>query len=95
MHMETERGLVVSVVVSDRVSLRRIQGVLLTLNSNPRSRLLAVIVTCGSVIKLRHELSGFHLHSHTIKWGGGSGQQSVTAHGSEDDQGSMWIVSPG
>lgn len=55
--------------------------------------LWAVLVTCGSVIKVRHEASGYHLHSHSIKWGGGSGQQSVTAHGSEDDQGSMWIVS--
>ena len=53
----------------------------------------SVLVTCGSVIKLRHESTGYHLHSHTIKWGGGSGQQSVTAHGSEDDQGSMWLVS--
>ena len=53
----------------------------------------AVLVTCGSVIKLRHDETRFHLHSHVIKWGGGSGQQSVTAHGGEDDQGSMWIVS--
>lgn len=45
------------------------------------------------MIKLRHESTRFHLHSHVIKWGGGSGQQSVTAHGGEDDQGSMWIVS--
>lgn len=52
-----------------------------------------VMVTCGSVVKLRHEPTGYHLHSHPIKWGGGSGQQSVTSHGSEDDQGSMWIVS--
>lgn len=51
-----------------------------------------VMVTCGSVVKLRHEPTGYHLHSHPIKWGGGSGQQSVTSHGSEDDQGSMWIV---
>ncbi|CAN0267378.1 unnamed protein product, partial [Hapterophycus canaliculatus] len=52
-----------------------------------------VLVTCGSVIKLRHDNTRFHLHSHVIKWGGGSGQQSVTGHGGEDDQGSMWIVS--
>eukprot|EP00752_Nemacystus_decipiens_P014817 g13191.t1 len=54
-----------------------------------------VLVTCGSVIKLRHDDTRFHLHSHVIKWGGGSGQQSVTAHGGEDDQGSMWIVKEG
>lgn len=52
----------------------------------------SVLVTCGSVIKLRHDTTHFHLHSHVIKWGGGSGQQSVTGHGGEDDQGSMWIV---
>ncbi|CAM9528828.1 unnamed protein product [Ectocarpus fasciculatus] len=54
-----------------------------------------VLVTCGSVIKLRHDTTHFHLHSHVIKWGGGSGQQSVTGHGGEDDQGSMWIVKEG
>jgi len=36
-------------------------------------------VTCGSSIKLKHVSSGFHVHSHNIQWGSGSGQQSVTA----------------
>ena len=35
-------------------------------------------VTYGSAIKLQHKQSGFRLHSHQIKWGSGSGQQSVT-----------------
>jgi hypothetical protein len=35
------------------------------------------IVTCGSVIKLKHKETNHHLHSHQIAWGSGSGQQSV------------------
>ena len=42
------------------------------------------IVSCGSVIKLKHKESGHHLHSHQISWGSGSGQQSVTGHGSNN-----------
>jgi len=49
-------------------------------------------VTCGSAIKLKHKETGHHLHSHQIAWGSGSGQQSVTAHGSSNEQGSMWLV---
>lgn len=49
-------------------------------------------VTCGSVIKLVHKETGHHLHSHPIAWGSGSGQQSVTTTGSNNDAGSMWIV---
>ncbi len=32
------------------------------------------------------------MHSHPIAWGSGSAQQSVTAHGSANDQNSLWIV---
>jgi len=49
-------------------------------------------VTCGSVVKLLHGETGHHLHSHAIAWGSGSGQQSVTATGSANDQGSLWLV---
>ena len=49
-------------------------------------------VTCGSMIKLRHEETGNHLHSHQIQWGSGSGQQSVTGHGSSNDAGANWVV---
>jgi len=31
------------------------------------------------MVRLKHIESGFYLHSHEIKYGGGSGQQSVTA----------------
>jgi hypothetical protein len=49
-------------------------------------------VTCGSTIKLKHHDTNHHLHSHQIAWGSGSGQQSVTATGSNDDRGSFWTV---
>lgn len=49
-------------------------------------------VTCGSAVKLRHQSTGFLLHSHNIKWGSGSGQQSVTAVENNDDPNSLWQV---
>ncbi len=49
-------------------------------------------VTCGSVVKINHKETGHHLHSHPIAWGSGSGQQSVTSTGSNNDQGSLWVV---
>ncbi|KAH9099826.1 hypothetical protein Ae201684P_018835 [Aphanomyces euteiches] len=52
-------------------------------------------VTCGSTIKLVHEESRFRLHSHEVNYGTGSGQQSVTAHGSQDDFNSYWLVKEG
>ncbi|CAM9236102.1 unnamed protein product, partial [Ectocarpus fasciculatus] len=50
------------------------------------------LVTCGSVIKLKHKDTGHHLHSHAVAWGSGSSQQSVTAHGASNDQQSFWLV---
>jgi len=41
---------------------------------------------------LQHKDSGHHLHSHQIAWGSGSGQQSVTGHGSNNDGGAMWVI---
>ena len=41
-------------------------------------------ISCGSVVKLKHKETGHHLHSHQIAWGSGSGQQSVTGHGSNN-----------
>lgn len=35
------------------------------------------------------------LHSHPIAWGSGSGQQSITAHNSANDQGDLWSVQHG
>lgn len=52
-------------------------------------------VTCGSSIKLTHVETGYKLHSHEIKYGSGSGQQSVTAFPSADDSNSYFIVTSG
>eukprot|EP00611_Tribonema_gayanum_P014654 TRINITY_DN260_c0_g1_i2.p1 TRINITY_DN260_c0_g1~~TRINITY_DN260_c0_g1_i2.p1 ORF type:complete len:165 (+),score=34.08 TRINITY_DN260_c0_g1_i2:159-653(+) len=51
-----------------------------------------VEVTCGSTVKLQHVKTGYQLHSHQVRWGAGSGQQSVTANGAADDQGELFIV---
>lgn len=49
-------------------------------------------VTCGSVIKLENESKAkFRLHSHDIKYGSGSGQQSVTAV-EDQDANSYWSL---
>eukprot|EP01083_Nonionella_stella_P006844 19810_1 len=52
----------------------------------------AAPVTCGSLVKLRNVKSQHHLHSHEIKWGSGSGQQSVTAGKDDDDNNDFWEV---
>jgi len=49
-------------------------------------------VTCGSVLKLYNQRQGARLHSHDVKYGSGSGQQSVTGSSSPDDHNSYWIV---
>jgi len=49
-------------------------------------------ITCGSVVKLIHQDSGYNVHSHPIAWGSGSGQQSVTATPDKNNAGSMWII---
>lgn len=50
------------------------------------------VVTCGSLIKLKHVSSGFRLHSHQVTYGSGSGQQSVTGFPEYDDPNSLWYV---
>ena len=50
------------------------------------------LLTYGSAIRFRHASSSYHLHSHGISYGSGSGQQSVTAVSAEDDSGSLWQV---
>jgi dolichyl-phosphate-mannose--protein O-mannosyl transferase len=49
-------------------------------------------VTYGSNIKLVHKDSNHLLHSHSIAWGSGSGQQSVTATATLSDPNSLWVV---
>lgn len=49
-------------------------------------------MTCGSVIKLLNTDYRVRLHSHDVKYGTGSGQQSVTATELQEDINSHWLV---
>ncbi|XP_075255590.1 stromal cell-derived factor 2-like [Convolutriloba macropyga] len=49
-------------------------------------------VTCGSLVKLMNSDHKVRLHSHDVKYGTGSGQQSVTAVNDVDDSNSYWQV---
>jgi len=49
-------------------------------------------ITCGSTFKLVNQKSGDRLHSHDVKYGSGSGQQSVTGSPNADDVNSYWQV---
>lgn len=49
-------------------------------------------VTCGSVIKLANQHTDIRLHSHAVKYGSGSGQQSVTGTKQKEDVNSYWIL---
>jgi len=50
------------------------------------------IVTCTSIIKLQNIQRGVRLHSHEVKYGSGSGQQSVTGVNNGDDVNSYWVI---
>lgn len=52
----------------------------------------ASYVTCGSVIKLLNVDYRSRLHSHDVKYGTGSGQQSVTGVETSDDVNSHWTI---
>lgn len=52
----------------------------------------ANFVTCGSVVKLLNVDYKSRLHSHDVKYGTGSGQQSVTGVETSDDVNSHWII---
>ncbi|XP_077317763.1 stromal cell-derived factor 2-like protein 1 [Lithobates pipiens] len=52
----------------------------------------AEYVTCGSVVKLLNTRHNVRLHSHDVKYGSGSGQQSVTGVESSDDANSYWRI---
>jgi len=49
-------------------------------------------VTCGSVVKLMNQNHKVRLHSHDVKYGSGSGQQSVTGTSQQEDVNSHWTV---
>ncbi|XP_042194335.1 stromal cell-derived factor 2 [Callorhinchus milii] len=49
-------------------------------------------VTCGSVVKLLNTRHNVRLHSHEVKYGSGSGQQSVTGVTTADDSNSYWRI---
>lgn len=51
-------------------------------------------MTCGTVLKLINTDLKLRLHSHDVKYGSGSGQQSVTAVDVSDDNNSHWLVKP-
>jgi len=50
------------------------------------------MVTCTSIIKLQNVQRGVRLHSHEVKYGSGSGQQSVTGVSNGDDVNSYWVI---
>ncbi|KAL3317495.1 hypothetical protein Ciccas_003844 [Cichlidogyrus casuarinus] len=52
-------------------------------------------VTCGSLLKLKNERYDARLHSHDVKYGSGSGQQSVTAVQDQTDANSLWLIKEG
>lgn len=49
-------------------------------------------VTYGSVIKLMNANYEVRLHSHDVKYGTGSGQQSVTGVELSEDINSHWVI---
>nr|CAD7427311.1 unnamed protein product [Timema monikensis] len=49
-------------------------------------------VTCGSVLKLMNVGYKIRLHSHDVKYGTGSGQQSVTGTELQEDVNSHWLI---
>ncbi|KAI8430110.1 hypothetical protein MSG28_000524, partial [Choristoneura fumiferana] len=52
----------------------------------------AEFVTCGTILKIMNVDLRLRLHSHDVKYGSGSGQQSVTAVDVTDDTNSHWLV---
>uniref|UniRef100_A0A8C6U1B7 Stromal cell-derived factor 2-like 1 n=1 Tax=Neogobius melanostomus TaxID=47308 RepID=A0A8C6U1B7_9GOBI len=50
------------------------------------------LVTCGSLVKLLNTRHNVRLHSHDVKYGSGSGQQSVTGVDAADDANSYWQI---
>ncbi|VDK55626.1 unnamed protein product [Gongylonema pulchrum] len=65
------------------------------LGTRAASREADGFVTCTSVVKLKNNQDGVRLHSHDVKYGSGSGQQSVTAVQDGDDVNSYWQILAG
>mmetsp|Transcript_5557 Transcript_5557/g.23605 ORF Transcript_5557/g.23605 Transcript_5557/m.23605 type:complete len:264 (-) Transcript_5557:1912-2703(-) len=51
-------------------------------------------VSYGSSIKLAHKETGYRLHSHDVKYGSGSRENSVTGNRFAHDPNSLWLVKP-
>jgi len=49
-------------------------------------------LSCGSVVKLYNSAYRVRLHSHDVKYGSGSGQQSVTGTDVQEDVNSHWVI---
>ncbi|KAL4705255.1 hypothetical protein ACJJTC_010274 [Scirpophaga incertulas] len=54
----------------------------------------AQFVTCGTILKLFNTDLRLRLHSHDVKYGSGSGQQSITGVDVSDDHNSHWLIRP-
>lgn len=50
------------------------------------------VVTYGSVFKLINHDYNVRLHSHDVKYGSGSGQQSITGTELQEDVNSHWVA---
>jgi dolichyl-phosphate-mannose--protein O-mannosyl transferase len=48
-------------------------------------------LSCTTVARIVHNELNYHLHSHSITYGSGSGQQAVTGLKADNDAGSLWI----
>ena len=46
----------------------------------------------GSTVRVRGTGSGHHLHSHEVRYPRGSGSQSVTGMGYNNDYNSLWTI---
>ncbi|XP_064597317.1 stromal cell-derived factor 2-like [Liolophura sinensis] len=72
--------------------LRAILSFLVVLSSSVAYDFDYEFVTCNSVVKLQNSQHKIRLHSHDVKYGTGSGQQSVTGVEGSDDHNSYWQV---
>lgn len=65
---------------------------LMLLSTSNSTKLEEDYVTIGSTVKLVNQAYKVRLHSHDVKYGTGSGQQSVTGMKAQDDANSYWQV---